>query len=108
LHDATAVDGHHIDPHTYDRRWAILVVLCTSLMIVIIGNTALNVAIPTLARELDASTTDLQSAIAGAVVVALAAVIAQRALPRTAPALPPAAPALVGDALDQAPVPVSV
>src|SRR5690606_5215336 len=35
-------------------------VLCLSLMIVIIGNTALNVAIPTLARELDASTTDLQ------------------------------------------------
>src|SRR3546814_18821030 len=29
-------------------------------MIVIIGNTALNVAIPTLARELDASITDLQ------------------------------------------------
>src|SRR5687768_9674768 len=60
MHDAAAVDGHTIDPHTYDRRWAILVVLCTSLMIVIIGNTALNVAIPTLARELDASTTDLQ------------------------------------------------
>ena len=60
MHDAAAVDGHHIDPHTYDRRWAILVVLCTSLMIVIIGNTALNVAIPTLARDLDASTTDLQ------------------------------------------------
>ena len=34
--------------------------LCTSLMIVIIGNTALNVALPTLARDLDASTTDLQ------------------------------------------------
>ncbi len=51
---------HSIDPHTYSRRWAILVVLCTSLMIVIIGNTALNVAIPTQARDLDASTTDLQ------------------------------------------------
>jgi EmrB/QacA subfamily drug resistance transporter len=60
VHDAAAVDGHAIDPHTYDRRWAILGVLCTSLMIVIIGNTALNVAIPTLARDLDASTTDLQ------------------------------------------------
>ncbi len=59
MHEA-AVDGHAIDPHTYDRRWAILGVLCTSLMIVIIGNTALNVAIPTLARDLDASTTDLQ------------------------------------------------
>ena len=34
--------------------------LCTSLMIVIIGNTALNVAIPTLSRELGASTSELQ------------------------------------------------
>src|ERR1043165_2729694 len=49
-----------IDPHVYDRRWKILAVLCTSLMIVIIGNTALNVAIPRLALDLDASTTDLQ------------------------------------------------
>jgi EmrB/QacA subfamily drug resistance transporter len=49
-----------IDPHTYANRWKILAVLCTSLMIVIIGNTALNVALPTLARDLNASTTDLQ------------------------------------------------
>jgi EmrB/QacA subfamily drug resistance transporter len=42
------------------RRWWILVVLCTSLMIVIVGNTALNVAIPTLSRELGASTSQLQ------------------------------------------------
>ena len=34
--------------------------LCTSLMIVIIGNTSLNVALPTLARDLDATTTQLQ------------------------------------------------
>ena len=34
--------------------------LCTSLMIVIIGNTALNVAIPTLSRDLGASTSQLQ------------------------------------------------
>ena len=51
---------HEIDPAIYHRRWAILAVLCTSLMIVIIGNTALNVAIPTLARELGASTSNLQ------------------------------------------------
>lgn len=51
---------HEIDPAVYQRRWAILAVLCTSLMIVIIGNTALNVAIPTLARELDASISSLQ------------------------------------------------
>ncbi|MCB0964304.1 MAG: MFS transporter, partial [Acidimicrobiales bacterium] len=51
---------HEIDPTVYRRRWATLAVLCTSLMIVIIGNTSLNVAIPTLARELDASTSQLQ------------------------------------------------
>ena len=53
-------DAPTIDPHVYDRRWKILAVLCTSLMIVIIGNTALNVAIPRLALDLGASTTDLQ------------------------------------------------
>ena len=51
---------HEIEPAIYEKRWAILAVLCTSLMIVIIGNTALNVAIPTLARELEASTSSLQ------------------------------------------------
>ncbi len=50
---------HEIDPHVYQRRWATLAVLCTSLMIVIIGNTSLNVAIPTLSRELGASTSQL-------------------------------------------------
>ena len=45
-------------PHTADiarRRWWILAVLCTSLLIVMLGNTALNVALPTLARDLGAS-----------------------------------------------------
>jgi EmrB/QacA subfamily drug resistance transporter len=45
---------------TYERRWWILAVLCTSLMVVIIGNTALNVALPTLSRKLGASTSQLQ------------------------------------------------
>ena len=51
---------YEIEPAIYQRRWAILAVLCTSLMIVIIGNTSLNVAIPTLGKELEASTTSLQ------------------------------------------------
>ena len=55
----TPVDPE-IDPEIYARRWLILSVLCMSLVIVIIGNTSLNVALPTLARELDASTTALQ------------------------------------------------
>ncbi len=52
--------GHEIEPVVFERRWLILAVLCMSLMIVIIGNTSLNVAIPTLARELDAPTSSLQ------------------------------------------------
>src|SRR5829696_7980634 len=56
----TLHDEHLASEDVHRRRWYILALLCTSLMIVIIGNTALNVAIPTLARELDASTTDLQ------------------------------------------------
>jgi EmrB/QacA subfamily drug resistance transporter len=35
----------------HPRRWWILAVLCTSLMIVIVGNTSLNIALPTLARD---------------------------------------------------------
>ena len=60
MHDAHLTAEPPIDPAIHQRRWAILAVLCTSLMIVIIGNTALNVAIPRLAEDLDASTTDLQ------------------------------------------------
>ena len=46
--------------HAHERRWWILVVLCLSLVMVILGNTVLNVAIPTLVRELDATQTELQ------------------------------------------------
>lgn len=41
-------------------RWAALVVLCVSLLIVTLDNTILNVALPTLVRELGATTTQLQ------------------------------------------------
>ena len=53
-------EPHAIDPEVYRRRWAILAVLCASLLIVIIGNTSLNVAIPTLGRDLNASTSAIQ------------------------------------------------
>jgi EmrB/QacA subfamily drug resistance transporter len=51
---------HGIPRLVFERRWLILAVLCTSLVIVIVGNTALNVALPTMARELGASTSQLQ------------------------------------------------
>src|ERR1700704_1116216 len=46
------------------RRWWTLGVLCLSLLIVFIGNSSLNVAIPTLSRELHASTSQLQWVVA--------------------------------------------
>lgn len=55
-----ATDTHGIDPAVYARRWWTLAVLCISLMVVIIGNTALNIALPTLARDLDVSITSQQ------------------------------------------------
>ena len=43
------------DPHVYARRWYTLGVLCLSLVIVFVGNTSLNVVIPTLSRKLHAT-----------------------------------------------------
>lgn len=42
------------------RRWSTLAVLCLSLVLICIDNTILNVAIPTLAREFDATASQLQ------------------------------------------------
>src|SRR3954467_9804129 len=47
-------------PVTDDRRWWTLGVLCLSLLMVIMGNTVLNVALPTLIHELDATDQQLQ------------------------------------------------
>ena len=47
-------------PEGHPRRRQILVVLCLSLLVVVIDNTILNTALPTLARVLHASTADLQ------------------------------------------------
>src|SRR4051794_20707206 len=42
------------------RRWWTLSILCLSLLMVVVGNTALNVAIPTLVRDIHATDTQLQ------------------------------------------------
>ena len=47
-------------PEGFERRWWILGVLCLSLLIVGLDNTILNVALPTLSRDLHASTSQLQ------------------------------------------------
>jgi EmrB/QacA subfamily drug resistance transporter len=45
---------------TYERRWWTLTILCLSLVLIILGNTVLNVALPTLQSELSATATQLQ------------------------------------------------
>jgi MFS family permease len=42
------------------RRWAALAVLCVALLIVNLDNTVLNVALPTLVRDLHATDSELQ------------------------------------------------
>jgi len=42
------------------RRWSALMVLCFSLLVIGLDNTILNVALPTLERDLDASSSQLQ------------------------------------------------
>jgi EmrB/QacA subfamily drug resistance transporter len=43
-----------------ERRWWILIVLCFSLLVIVLDNSILNVAIPSIVRELDATNSDLQ------------------------------------------------
>ena len=43
-----------------ERRWWILIVLCFSLLVIVLDNSILNIALPSIVRELDASTSQLQ------------------------------------------------
>lgn len=49
-----------VSPRIHRLRWWTLAVLCLSLLMVVIDNTIVNVALPTLSTELQASTTELQ------------------------------------------------
>ena len=49
-----------IDDTIHRRRWLTLAVLCLSLLVVGIDGTIVNVALPTLVRELQATASDLQ------------------------------------------------
>ncbi|MEV0480685.1 MFS transporter [Streptomyces sp. NPDC050508] len=44
----------------HPKRWIVLGVICLAQLTVLLDNTVLNVAIPSLTRELDASTADIQ------------------------------------------------
>src|ERR1035438_1567390 len=52
--------GDMASPVRPTRRWLALGVLCLSLLIVTLDNTVLNVALPTLVRDLGATSTNLQ------------------------------------------------
>jgi EmrB/QacA subfamily drug resistance transporter len=49
-----------IDPVTYARRWKTLTVLAVALVVIGLDNTVLNVALPSLQKEFDASSSTLQ------------------------------------------------
>src|SRR3954453_4300876 len=48
------------DPEAHPRRWVILGVLCTSLLLVMQGNTALNLALPRIAGDIGLSQSAMQ------------------------------------------------
>ena len=50
--------------HLYERRWWTLGILCLSLLIVFTGNSTLNVALPTLSKDLGATQSQLQWVVA--------------------------------------------
>ena len=53
---ATLADADRV----HARRWAILAVLCLSVFLALIDNTIVNVALPSISKQLHATTSDLQ------------------------------------------------
>ena len=60
----TSPTDAHTEEQAYAKRWWTLAVLCLSLLIVFGGNSTLNVALPTLARDLGATESQLQWVVA--------------------------------------------
>ena len=52
--------AQRIQEKAFERRWIILVVLCVSLLVIVLDNSILNVALPTIQKDLDATSSDLQ------------------------------------------------
>jgi EmrB/QacA subfamily drug resistance transporter len=58
---AGALDASsELPDHMYQRRWITLAVLCVSLLVIVMDNTILNVAIPSLVEDLGATNSQLQ------------------------------------------------
>ena len=62
--EAPAAARPETEVSLYPKRWWTLAVLCLSLLIVFVGNSSLNVAIPTLSRQLHATESQLQWVVA--------------------------------------------
>ena len=58
--DAAAVPTGAPAAERDPRRWIVLGVMCLSLLLIVMDNTIVNVALPTLQRDLEASTSQLQ------------------------------------------------
>ena len=57
---ATPAPAPTIPVTAHERRWYTLAVLCLSLLVIVVDSTIVNVALPTFARQLNASTSGLQ------------------------------------------------
>ncbi|WP_405807543.1 MFS transporter [Streptomyces sp. NBC_00210] len=57
---ATTAENRTAPTGRHPQRWLILGVICLAQLTVLLDNTVLSVAIPSLTRELDASTADIQ------------------------------------------------
>ena len=53
------MSAHHAD-HSEARRWATLFAMCFALFMIMLDNTVVNVALPTIQRDLEPSTSQLQ------------------------------------------------
>ena len=67
-----------IQEKAYERRWWVLVTLCLSLLVITLDNTILNVALPTLVDELDATNSQLQWIVDGYTLVFAGLLVACR------------------------------
>lgn len=54
------VHFQRVQERALERRWAILAVLCFGLLVIVLDNSILNVALPTIQQDLDATSGDLQ------------------------------------------------
>src|SRR5260370_16212714 len=52
--------GERVHAKAQERRWLILIVLCFSLIVIVLDNSILNVALPTIVNSLHASNSQLQ------------------------------------------------